>query len=110
VYNPGARHRVPRLHLINALIDTELRELPVGESFRIVGGGEERYEILEKSVTEVLARTVEGFVQRMQPSTLVYRDGNLTRGPDGNQESKVVSHCRNQKGCLIHTCSLCQSF
>lgn len=91
VYNPGARHRVPRLHLINAQIDTELGKLPVGESFRLVGYSDEVYEILEMIGREVIVRNAEGFVSEMEKCTRVFREGNLTRSPDGNQESKVVS-------------------
>lgn len=90
VYNPGARHRVPRFQLINSLIQTELRGLPLGESFRLASDKKEKYEILEKSGSKILVRTVEGYVSWMEPSTLVYREGNLTRSPDGNQESKVA--------------------
>jgi hypothetical protein len=91
VYNPGARHRVPRLRLINSLSDTFLSDLPLGESFRLMADEREKYEILGKTVTGILVRNVEGYVSWMARSTRVYRQGNLTRSPDGNQESKVVS-------------------
>lgn len=95
VYNPGARHRVPKLFLIDSLITQPLSDLSLGESFRIAGASDERYEILDKSGSQIVVRSVEGFVSWMEKATLVFRDGNLTRGPDGNQESKVVS---------IHSC------
>ena len=93
VYNPGARHRVPKLHLINSHTAQELRFLPIGESFRVCDSKTEKFEILEKRGTEILVRNVEGYVAWMPRAVLVFREGNLTRSPDGNQESKVVSPC-----------------
>ena len=91
VYNPGARHRVPKLHLINSHTAQELRRLPIGESFRVCDSMEEKFEILEKRISEILVRNVEGYVSWMPGAVRVFREGNLTRSPDGNQESKVVS-------------------
>lgn len=90
VYNPGARHRVPRLYLINSTIPIKLGRLPVGESFRLSDSRQEKYEILVKKPFVAIVRNVEGYIFRMNKSTLVTREGNLTRCPDGNQESKVV--------------------
>jgi hypothetical protein len=91
VYNPGARHRVPRLHLINSYKDTSVGSLEVGESFRRSSSPEEKYEILAKKGFQVVVRNGEGYIFKMSNSILVKREGNLTRGPDGNQESNVVS-------------------
>lgn len=90
VYNPGARHRVPKLYLINASIPITLGSLPVGESFRVFDTPQEKYEILTIKTFAVIVRNVEGYVFRMRKSTEVARENNLTRCPDGNQESKVV--------------------
>jgi hypothetical protein len=90
VYNPGARRRVPRLFLINSSIPTNLGSLPVGESFRLIDSPQEKYEILATRPFATIVRNVEGYVLRMNNSSLVTREGNLTRCPDGNQESKVV--------------------
>ena len=90
VYNPGARRRVPRLYLINSDIDVEVGKLPVGESFRILGYADQVYEILDKTRSGVIVRTVEGFVFEIEKSTRVFLEGNLTRSPDGNIESKVA--------------------
>jgi hypothetical protein len=90
VYNPGARHRVPRLFLINSSVPTRLGSLPVGESCRLIDSRQEKYEILALKPFETIVRNVEGYVFRINKSTLVTREGNLTRCPDGNQESKVV--------------------
>lgn len=94
VYNPGARRRVPDLHLINSYVDESLGKLPVGESFRLSSDTSKIFEILVKWPSTVIVRNVEGYVSRMSRSTLVKRESNLTRGPDGNEESKVVcTHC-----------------
>ena len=90
VYNPGARNRVPHLYLINSYVDEKLGNFPVGESFRLSERPEERYEIVIKGGSQVVVRSVEGYISKMSKSTLVKREGNLTRGPDGNQESRVA--------------------
>ena len=90
VYNPGARHRVPRLYLIKSYFDTDLGSLPIGESFRLSERPDDRFEILVKRRSEVIVRNVQGVISRFSPSTKVRREGNLTRTPDGNQESKVA--------------------
>ena len=89
VYNPGARKRVPRLYLIGSYLDTSLSDLPVGESFRLSDNKDETYEVLVKKSSEVIVRNVRGLVSRFNPGTLVRRQSNLTRTPDGNSESKV---------------------
>jgi hypothetical protein len=89
VYHPGARGRIPRLYLINSYSDQQLGGLPVGESFRLSDRPSEKYEVVAKKATQVIARNVEGYITRMANSTLVKREGNLTRGPDGNAESRV---------------------
>ena len=90
VYNPGARHRVPRLYLINSYTDTKLGSLKVGESFRICTSSEEKYEVLVKRPLNIIVRNVEGYISQLRRSTLVRREGDLTRGPDGNTESRVA--------------------
>jgi hypothetical protein len=93
VYNPGARHRVPRLYLINSSIPQKLGVLPAGESFRLVDSSQEKYEVLVVHAFDVIVRNVEGYVSRLQKNTLVKRESNLTRSPDGNEESRVVRIC-----------------
>jgi len=90
VYNPGARHRVPRLYLINSYVAEHLNKLSIGESFRVTDKLEEKYEILAKQWKTVIVRNVEGFVTKFPASTEVFREGDLTRSPDGNTESKVA--------------------
>jgi hypothetical protein len=103
VYNPGARHRVPRLYVINSYFDVELSCLPVGESFRLSASPENRYEVLVKRAAHIFARNHEGMISKLIPDTKVRREGNLTRTPDGNTESKValatfpVSHYVNYR-------------
>lgn len=91
VYNPGARWRVPKLYTISSNIIVKLSSLPVGESFRFIDSATEKYEILAKNTGCVIVRNVEGYVFRVDESLSVKRDSNLTRSPDGNDESKVVS-------------------
>jgi hypothetical protein len=90
VYNPGARHRVPRLYLINSYTDMKVGSFPVGESFRLSKDPKEMYEIMAKGPINVIVRNVEGYISTMPRSTLVRREGNLTRSPDGNNESRVA--------------------
>lgn len=90
VYNPGARHRVPRLYLINSYTDVKVGSFPVGESFRLSNDPGELYAVIAKSPTHVIARNVEGYISKMPRSTLARREGNLTRSPDGNNESRVA--------------------
>jgi len=89
VYNAGARHRVPSIYLINSYFDQPLGDLPVGENFRLSNNSKEKYEIVMKKSGVVVVRNVEGYISQMTPSTQVKLEGNLTRGPDGNAESKV---------------------
>ena len=90
VYNPGARKRVPRLYLINSYTETALGNLQVGESFRLSDDPVEKYEIVIKKPSKIIVRNVEGYIATMSKSTKVKREGDLTRGPDGNSESKVA--------------------
>jgi len=90
VYNPGARRRVPRIHTINSYEEQKLLSLPVGESFRLVKKPQEKYEVVIKERKRILVRNVEGMISKMERKTKVLREGNLTRNPDGNQESKVA--------------------
>jgi hypothetical protein len=90
VYNPGARSRVPRLYLINSYTDMKLGSLPVGESFRLSSKPAEKYEVMISQGSKMVVRNVEGYISKMSKSTLVKREGNLTRSPDGNNESKVA--------------------
>lgn len=89
VYAPGARQRVPRLYLINSYVDTTLGKFPVGESFRLSERPEEKYEVVAKGTSQVIVRNVEGYISKMSKKTVVKREGNLTRAPNGNQESRV---------------------
>lgn len=89
VYNPGARHRVPMLYTINSYKATQLANLPVGESFRLADKAEQKYEVIVKERKKIIVRDVEGYVSTMDKKTMVHREGNLTRGPDGNKESSV---------------------
>jgi hypothetical protein len=103
VYNPGARHRVPHLHLINSHLDVELSCLDEGESFRLSGSPDDRFEILVKKPNQVVVRNIQGMISIKEPNVKVLREGNLNRTPDGNAESKValatfpVSHYLNYR-------------
>lgn len=89
VYNPGARHRVPHIWLTKSYFDQKLGTLPIGESFRLAGRPEGRYEVMIKQRKQIIVRNVEGKISKMKKDTLVRREGDLTRSPDGNQESRV---------------------
>jgi hypothetical protein len=91
VYNPGARHRVPMLYLIDSYKPVEIGSLPVGESIRLLDAPQEKYEIVAKQPSAVIVRSVEGYISELGTVQRVVRQNNLTRSPDGNQESKVVS-------------------
>jgi hypothetical protein len=78
------------LHLISSLIDVDLGTLASGESFRRTDSPQEKFEIIEKGSTNVVVRNIAGYVSRMNRSTKVRLESNLTRSPDGNQESRVV--------------------
>jgi len=103
VYNPGTRRQVPKLYLIDSYIEEDLRKLLVGDSFRVTTKLKEKFEILFKDKEEIVARNVEGLTATFEPTTKVFREGNLTRSPDGNIESKVaiatfpVSHYVNHR-------------
>lgn len=91
VYNPGARRRVPRLYVIDSAIPTSAGSLAVGESFRLLDLPQEKYEVLATKLSNIVVRNVEGYVLLLNKSAKIKRESNLTRSPDGNQESKVVS-------------------
>lgn len=92
VYNPGARSRVPRLYVIDGYADTAISGLPVGESFRLSGRSDgQRYEVLIKRLMTTIVRNQDGrLTLGLKPSTLVRREGDLTRTSDGITESKVA--------------------
>ena len=103
VYNPGARHRVPRLHLINSHFDEKLGSLDEGESFRLSCCPGDRFEILIKKPKKIIVRNIRGLISTRAPEIKVRREGNLNRTPDGNAESKIalstfpVSHYLNYR-------------
>lgn len=94
VYNPGARKRVPKIYTINSYTPIELHSIPVGESFRLKANEKEKknekYEVIVKNGSQILVRNVEGYISQMEGKTMILREGNLARGPDGNKESKVA--------------------
>jgi hypothetical protein len=90
VYNPGASHRVPRLYMTNSYFDAKLGTLPVGESFRLSERPEEKYEVVIKGGSQVIVRNIEGYISKMTKAAVIKREGNLTRQPDGNTESRVA--------------------
>ena len=89
VYNPGARHRVPRLHLIDSLLAQQLSSLPELEAFRLESDPQMVYELVMRKGNKHICRTVEGRIVLLNGGKMVLRESNLTRGPDGNAESKV---------------------
>ncbi len=111
VYNPGARAHIPQLYLIDSYRSVPLKSLPVGEAFTLEDGNGTRYEVLFKRMAgNVFCRGVEGDLKELSPSASVIRGGNLTRGPDGNAESKValasfpVGHYVNHRTFHLNSC------
>ena len=90
VYHSRATKRVPQLHLINSCTPTELQNLVVGESFTITDKDQGKYEILVKTKKLILVRNVEGYVSKMELKTMALKECNLSRAPDGNNESEVA--------------------
>ncbi len=94
------------------------------EAFRLVDDPSNRFELLMKPLFgKYVVRDVEGYISMMSPSIKVRLGGNLTRGPNGNDESKVaialfpVAHevnCRTMrlssasKGC-VHVATMLPS-
>ena len=112
VYNPGARAHIPQLYLIDSYHSVALKSLPTGEAFTLEGGDGIRYEVLVKRMMgDTICRDVEGNLKELSPSTRVIRGGNLTRGPDGNAESKValasfpVGHYVNHRTFHLNSCN-----
>ena len=73
--------------------------LVVGDSFRKSSDPQEKYEVLLGTGTKgnefhnsknILVRSVEGLIESIMPETDVLMQSDLTRGPDGNAESKVA--------------------
>jgi hypothetical protein len=112
------------LYLVDSLVDQELSSLPEMEAFRLVDDPSNRFELLMKPLFgKYVVRDVEGYISMMSPSIKVRLGGNLTRGPNGNDESKVaialfpVAHevnCRTMrlssasKGC-VHVATMLPS-
>lgn len=89
VYNPGARRRVPRLYLIDSLTPQKLSTLDELESFRFVKNPKELWELILRTGGKQVCRSVEGKVKIFMGNEMIRRESNLTRGPDGNAESRV---------------------
>lgn len=70
---------VPHLHMIDSLISVPLGSLAMMESFRLVSDPTNRFDILGKDGGKLVCRDVEGYITKMDPSTLVRLGGNLTR-------------------------------
>uniref|UniRef100_A0A7S2ETP3 Uncharacterized protein n=1 Tax=Ditylum brightwellii TaxID=49249 RepID=A0A7S2ETP3_9STRA len=89
VYNPSGKFYVPRIWFISSHTDVKLGALPEGEAFRIVSDKKEKYEVLVPGRTKVVVRSIEGIVSALSGETIVHRESDLTRQPDGNTESFV---------------------
>lgn len=107
VYNPGGRSFVPRLYLVDSLIETTLSTLEIAESFLLTDQPNTRFEVLVKNPTGALVRDHEGYLTTMSYFTRVQLGGNLTRSPDGVSESKVaiatfpVAHYLNHRAMVL---------
>lgn len=96
-------HKIPRMHLINHQIEEDLTRFSVGDSFRVVGKLNRKWDILLKKKKEIFARNADGFIQKFHQTTNVFREGCLSRSTDGDTASKVaiatfpVSHHVNHR-------------
>ena len=90
VYNSRGGKGVPQLHMINSRTPTELNNLLPGETFRITDKDQGKYDILLKTRKLILVRNSEGYVSKMAHKTMVLKECNLSRAPDGNDESEVA--------------------
>jgi hypothetical protein len=89
VFNPGVRYRAPDLHLIDSYFDVELKSLPRWGKLSTVSRSVHHFEILLQVPSQVIVRDFEGVIHEMDKRTRVRRESNLTRCPDGNQESRA---------------------
>ncbi len=89
VYNPSGSRFIPKVYLVDATTAVQLRTMSVGDSFR-VNGSTEKYEVLIAGQQKVWSRTVEGIMVEFDGDLEVLRESDLTRGPDGNTESRVA--------------------
>lgn len=94
VYNPGARNKVPVFFLVDSYGMTHLSNVPVGEAFNTSAVPNQRYEVMIKPLPfpsrHIICRDVEGKILKLARNTMVCRQGNLTRGPNGIRESNVA--------------------
>ncbi len=88
IYGLRAGHLVPKFFTIDDTKGTSLNNILIGESFRLMDSPEAIYEVLVKMKNQIVVRNAVGFIVRMEPKTMVYRGGNLTRELDRNKESK----------------------
>jgi len=90
VYNKDQIHGIPIMNLINYRIAEELKCFPVGDSFRVEGKTNHKYEIIHRNKEGVFARNADGIVHRFDYAIEVFREGCLTRSIDGDTESKAA--------------------
>ena len=115
VYNTDQKIEIARMPLINSHVEETLKHLSVGDSFRVVGKMNRKFEILLKKKEGILkkeegifARSADGVVQKFDQTTEVFREGYLSRSINGDTESKVavatfpVSHHVNHRSICLN--------
>jgi len=82
--------QMPKIQLINSLIEQQLNQLSVGDNFREAGKMRVNFQLLFISNRGIFARTAEGMVRIFNPTTRVFREGALSRSTDNDSESKIA--------------------
>ncbi len=97
VYDADAKNKIPAFHLISSHTEESLKNLSIGDSFRVVGKTNRKFDFLLKKSDKrtmpgyiVYARSAEGIVQKFLPNTKVFRQSSLSKSIDGDGESKVA--------------------
>eukprot|EP00980_Cylindrotheca_fusiformis_P013350 scaffold3405_cov127-Cylindrotheca_fusiformis.AAC.5 len=90
VYDPAAYRRLPLLYLVDSYSNEDLRDLDVGDAFKVDEKPGERYEVVVKSKEFIFVRSVNGHMTRMKLDRQVCRQSDLTRSADGVSESSVA--------------------
>lgn len=84
------KNDVPEFQLVNSTMEVELRDLSVGDSFRVAEKMKTKFEILVMNKKDVFARNGEGKVQQFEPDAKVIRESNLARSMDCDSESEIA--------------------
>ena len=91
VYDADQERKIRKMHLINSQVEEKLNNnFTVGDSFRVSGKMNRKFEIILKNKKGIFARNADGVVQKFDKNIEVFREGCLSRAIDGDSESKVA--------------------